>query len=64
MSVGYTNFEEYDATTGEPVGLDIDILNYMANDLGFTYEISDMKLPQVVAGLQAEQLEFFYFWYV
>lgn len=58
MSVGYTNFEEYDATTGEPVGLDIDILNYMADDLGFTYEISDMKLPQVVAGLQAEQLDF------
>lgn len=57
MSVGYPNFEEYDAATGEVVGLDIDILNYMSEDLGFTYEISDMKLPQIVAGLQAEQLD-------
>lgn len=57
ISVGYPNFEEYDAETGEAVGLDIDILNYMSEDLGFTYEISDMKLPQIVAGLQAEQLD-------
>lgn len=57
MSVGYPNFEEYDVETGEAVGLDIDILNYMSEDLGFTYEISDMKLPQIVAGLQAGQLD-------
>lgn len=57
MSVGYPNFEEYDVATGEVVGLDIDILNYMAEDLGFTYEISDMRLQQIVAGLQAGQLD-------
>lgn len=56
MSVGYPNFEEYDVASGKPVGLDLDILNYMANDLGFTYEIQDMKLPQVVAALQSNNL--------
>ncbi len=56
MSVGYPNFEEYDVTTNEPVGLDLDILDYMAEDLGFTYTISDMKLPQIVAALQADQI--------
>ena len=57
MSVGYPNFEEYDVATGKPVGLDLDILDYMAADLGFTYEIQDMKLPQIVAALQSENLD-------
>lgn len=56
MSLGYPNFEEevLDANGKLVVqGLDIDILDYMSEDLGFTYEISNMGLPECVAGLQS-----------
>lgn len=57
ISVNYPNFEELDIDSNEIVGLDIDILNYMSEDLGFTYEISDMKLPQIVAALQIGEVD-------
>ncbi len=39
-------------------GLDIDILNYMAEDLGFTYTISNMPFASLVGSLQAGQADF------
>lgn len=60
MSANYKYFET--VTVGEDgkekyVGLDLDILDYMAEDLGFTYTISNMPFASLVGSLQASQAD-------
>jgi ABC-type amino acid transport substrate-binding protein len=40
------------------VGMDIDIVNYLSQQMGFTYEISDMKFSGLVGSLQSKRADF------
>ncbi len=61
LSPTYENFETIvvneDGTEGYE-GLDIDILNALAEKCGFTYEVSNMAYSSLVAALQANQVDF------
>ncbi|MBP2652112.1 MAG: artP [Firmicutes bacterium] len=39
-------------------GVDIDIVNYLAEQLGFTYEVTDMKFSGLVGALQSKRADF------
>lgn len=61
MSANYKYFETVTVdANGKEVyeGLDIDILNKMSEDLGFTYEISNMPFASLIGSLQANQADF------
>lgn len=61
MSANYKYFETVTVDkSGKEVyeGLDIDILNKMSEDLGFTYEIMNMPFASLVGSLQANQADF------
>ncbi|KGK86321.1 transporter substrate-binding domain-containing protein [Clostridium sp. HMP27] len=61
MSANYKYFETVTVDSkGKEVyeGLDIDILNKMSEDLGFTYEIMNMPFSSLIGSLQAKQADF------
>lgn len=61
MSANYKYFETVtiDASGKEVYeGLDIDILDQMSKDLGFTYEIMNMPFASLIGSLQANQADF------
>lgn len=61
MSANYKYFETVTVdANGKEVyeGLDIDILNKMSEDLGFTYEIINMPFASLIGSLQANQADF------
>lgn len=61
LSANFKYFESVtvDAQGNEKYeGLDIDILDYMAEDLGFTYTISNMPFSSLIGSLQAGQADF------
>lgn len=61
MSANYKYFETVTVDAkGKEVyeGLDIDILNKMSEDLGFTYEIMNMPFASLIGALQAKQADF------
>ncbi len=59
-SADYPPYEFYDTSTGEQqiVGFDIDIANYIADQLGFELEITDMDFNGLIPALQAERVDF------
>ena len=61
MSANYKYFETVTVdANGKEVyeGLDIDILDKMAENLGFTYEISNMPFASLIGSLQSNQADF------
>lgn len=61
MSANYKYFETVTVdSSGKEVyeGLDIDILEKMSEDLGFTYEISNMPFASLIGSLQSSQADF------
>lgn len=61
MSANYKYFETVTVDkNGKEVyeGLDIDILNKMSEDLGFTYEIINMPFASLIGSLQSKQADF------
>lgn len=61
LSANYKYFETVTVDSkGKEVyeGLDIDILKKMSEDLGFTYEISNMPFGSLIGSLQAKQADF------
>lgn len=57
-SADYPPFETFDAVSGEIVGFDIDLVNYIANELGYELEIEDMKFDGLIGALQADRVDF------
>lgn len=60
MSANYKYFETVTVDkSGKEVyeGLDIDLLNKMSEDLGFTYEIMNMPFASLIGSLQANQAD-------
>lgn len=61
MSASFKNFETVTVDdSGKEVyeGLDIDFLDQMAEDMGFTYEISNMQFSGLIGALQSGRADF------
>lgn len=59
-SADYPPYEFHDTSSGQDVivGFDIDIANYIANELGFEYEIKDMDFNGLIPALQSGRADF------
>ncbi|MGN7469928.1 transporter substrate-binding domain-containing protein [Brevibacillus sp. SAFN-007a] len=59
-SADYKPYEFHDLTSGkdEIVGFDIDIANYIAKELGYEIQITDMNFDGLVPALQANRADF------
>jgi ABC-type amino acid transport substrate-binding protein len=59
-SADYPPYEYHDTSSGkdEIVGFDIDIANYIANELGFEFEVKDMDFNGLLPALQAGRADF------
>ncbi|NWO07300.1 MAG: amino acid ABC transporter substrate-binding protein [Alteromonadaceae bacterium] len=55
-SADFAPFESRD-TSGEIVGFDIDLANYIAKELGYELEIKDMKFDGLVGALQSGRVD-------
>ncbi|MBD8070124.1 ABC transporter substrate-binding protein [Bacillus sp. PS06] len=55
-SADFAPFESRN-TDGEIVGFDIDLANYIADELGFELEIKDMKFDGLVGALQTNRVD-------
>ena len=55
-SADFAPFESRDAS-GEIEGFDIDLANYIAEELGYTLEIRDMKFDGLVGALQTNRVD-------
>lgn len=53
----YVPFEFLDEETGEYIGFDIDLLDAIAEEVGFEYELKPMDFAGIVPALQTEQLD-------
>ncbi len=53
----YVPFEFLDEETGEYVGFDIDLIDAIAEEVGFEYELKPMDFAGIVPALQTEQLD-------
>lgn len=53
LNANYAPFEFVDTTKGEKdiIGMDVDIVNYIAKQLGATVKINDMPFPSVIASV-------------
>ncbi|AZB43478.1 ABC transporter substrate-binding protein [Bacillus sp. FJAT-42376] len=57
-SADYPPFEYKDTAKGDDIiGFDVDLVNALADDLGYKVEIQDMDFNGLVAGLQAKQVD-------
>ncbi len=59
-SADYPPYEFHDTSTGKDVivGFDIDIATYIANELGFEFEIKDMDFNGLIPALQSGRADF------
>jgi arginine/lysine/histidine transporter system substrate-binding protein len=55
-SADFAPFESRD-TSGEIIGFDIDLANYIADELGYTLEIEDMKFDGLIGALQTNRVD-------
>lgn len=53
----YVPFEFLDEETGEYIGFDIDLMDEIAKEIGFTYELKPMDFAGIVPSLQTNQLD-------
>lgn len=53
----YVPFEFLDEETGEYIGFDIDLMNEIAKEVGFEYELKPMDFAGIVPSLQTNQLD-------
>ncbi|AYC28514.1 substrate-binding periplasmic protein [Paenisporosarcina cavernae] len=55
-SADFAPFESMD-TSGEIVGFDIDLAKYVADELGYTLDIEDMKFDGLIGALQTKRVD-------
>ncbi|MFP3488402.1 transporter substrate-binding domain-containing protein, partial [Staphylococcus sp. SIMBA_130] len=58
-SADYPPFEYIDSAQGEEIiGFDVDIANYIADELGYNVEIKDMDFSGLITALSSERVDF------
>ncbi len=58
-SADYPPFEYIDSSKGDDIiGFDVDIANYIADELGYTIEIKDMDFSGLITALSSERVDF------
>ncbi|WP_347549691.1 transporter substrate-binding domain-containing protein [Pseudalkalibacillus hwajinpoensis] len=58
-SADYPPFEYIDSAKGEDIiGFDVDIANYIAEELGYNVEIKDMDFSGLITALSSERVDF------
>ncbi|MGG1688170.1 transporter substrate-binding domain-containing protein [Pseudalkalibacillus sp. NRS-1564] len=58
-SADYPPFEYIDSAKGEDIiGFDVDIANYIADELGYNVEIKDMDFSGLITALSSERVDF------
>lgn len=57
-SADFPPFESIDETTGEYIGFDIELAEYIANELGYELEISNMDFGGLISALQSKRVDF------
>ena len=58
-SADYPPFEYIDSAKGEDIiGFDVDIANYIADELGYQVEIKDMDFSGLITALSSERVDF------
>ncbi|TES55004.1 transporter substrate-binding domain-containing protein [Halalkalibacterium halodurans] len=57
-SADYPPYESVDVTTGEIVGFDVDIAEYITSELGYELKIQDMDFNGIIPALQAGRVDF------
>ncbi|WP_165996573.1 transporter substrate-binding domain-containing protein [Bacillus sp. Cs-700] len=58
-SADYPPFEYIDSAQGEEIiGFDVDIANYIADELGYKVEIKDMDFSGLITALSSERVDF------
>ncbi|KMK76664.1 ABC transporter substrate-binding protein [Alkalihalobacillus pseudalcaliphilus] len=57
-SADYPPFESVDITTGEYVGLDIDIAKHITSELGYNLKIENMDFSTLQPSLQSDRIDF------
>ncbi|WP_369902699.1 transporter substrate-binding domain-containing protein [Bacillus manliponensis] len=58
-SADYKPYEYIDAKKSEEIiGFDIDVMNYIAKELGYKVQVKDMEFSGLLAALEAEKVDF------
>lgn len=60
VNATFPPFESVQIVNGQPnyIGMDIELVNYLAEQLGFSYEITDMAFAGLIGAIQSDRADF------